>query len=326
MSCLTLAEFLPPVPSPLWSIVRQAGVDHAIVKVAPELTGLPDPWSLPTLRLIVDRFRASGIVVAGLEGDPFDMSRIKLGLPGRDDDIDRYRSLLDSMSQLGITLLCYNFMLGTGWFRSGESTVRGGALGTHFRAADAPESIACGTVDADRAWSNYEYFLRAVNPHALRVGVRMALHPDDPPIERLSGVSRIFGSVDAFDRAYAIAPNRANAVTYCQANFKLAGCDLQATARHFGDRIAFIHVRDVRGTKEDFIEVFHDETDVDQPALFDLYVNELKLDVPVRSDHVPTMTGDALITSHLPGYGTLGRLLAIGYFKGILQARGLAYR
>lgn len=324
---MILAEFLPPQPHALWSIARQLGVTHAIVKVAPELTGLSHgPYDRDTLASIVSSFSDAGLRVIGLEGDQFDMSRIKLGLPGRDDDLDRYQAMLSNMAELGISLICYNFMVGSGWYRTGLAPARGGAMSCHFRAADAPTQTPVGVVSADRVWANYAYFLRAVLPHAGRLGIRMALHPDDPPLPGLSGVARIFGSVDAFDRAYSIAPCRANAVTFCQANFKLMGADLASAARRFGERIAFIHVRDVRGNTEDFVEVFHDENDVDQPALFDVYAKELMLDVPVRCDHVPTMSGDEQFGPHLPGYGTLGRLFAIGYFKGCLQARGIAYR
>ena len=70
-------------------------------------------------------------------------------------------------------------------------------------------------------------------------------------------------------------------MTFCQANFKLMDADLVETARHFGERIAFIHVRDVEGTKEDFTELFHDQGTTDQFALMRVY-RELGLDVPVR--------------------------------------------
>ena len=143
---------------------------------------------------------------------------------------------------------------------------------------------------------------------------------DDPAI--LGGFARIFGSVEAFDRAYALHPSPANAVTFCQANFKLMGADLEAAARHFGDRIAYIHVRDVAGSREDFVELFHDQGTTDQFALMRTY-RELGLDVPLRGDHVPEMAFDrALAPGSDPGYGTLGRLFANGYLKALLAGTG----
>ena len=147
----------------------------------------------------------------------------------------------------------------------------------------------------------------------------MALHPDDPCLPSLGGYARIFGSIEAYDRAYALYPSPSNAVTFCQANFKLMGVDLDATARHFGKRIAFIHVRDVDGTKEDFTELFHDQGTTDQFALMRTY-RELGLDVPLRGDHVPEMAYDRELTPEgTPGYFTLGRLFANGYLKALLK-------
>jgi mannonate dehydratase len=322
---LILAEFLPTKPHRLWALSRQIGVTHAIVKCAPDLTGKPPPYDRDALASIVREFSDAGLTVTGLEGDQFDMSRIKLGLPERDEDIERYQQMLRNMAELGIGLLCYNFMVGVGWFRSGATPVRGGALGTHFRASDAPALTPLGHIPAEKVWDSYTYFLRAVMPVAQKCGVRMGLHPDDPPLPELSGIGRIFGSVDAFDRAYQIFPTPSNAITYCQANFKLMNVDLHQTARHFAERIAFIHVRDVRGNASDFCEIFHDQNDVDQASLFKLY-DELMLNCPIRCDHVPTMSGEEYDTDFVPGYGTLGRLFAVGYFKGMLQARRISYR
>ena len=174
-------------------------------------------------------------------------------------------------------------------------------------------------ITAEQVWANYEYFLRAVMPTAERLGIRMGLHPDDPCLPALGGYARIFGSVEAYDRAYSICPSPSNAVTFCQANFKLMGVDLAEAARHFGDRIAFVHVRDVEGSKEDFTELFHDQGTTDQFALMRTY-RELGLDVPVRGDHVPEMEGDRLLAADcIPGYSTMGRLFANGYLKALLR-------
>jgi mannonate dehydratase len=220
---------------------------------------------------------------------------------------------------------------------------RGGAKATYFSLKvgenswssrkECPPSNSNSKLqlDAEQVWANYEYFIKAVMPTAERCGVRMGLHPDDPCLSSLGGYARIFGSVEAYDRAYALYPSPSNAVTFCQANFKLMLGNgergmgngelqtLEGVARHFGKRIAFIHVRDVEGTKEDFTELFHDQGDTDQFALMRTY-RELGLDVPVRGDHVPEMAYDRMLTPEgTPGYFTLGRLFANGYLKALLQ-------
>ena len=348
------------------------GITDVIVKVNPDLTGLADPWRLSTLRSIVERLKVEGLNVVGLEGDPFDMTPIKeygarvgdkssswrkedstlqlqLATPTKNNPVKEnpatlrettlahYRELLESMGKLGIKLLCYNFMVGKGWSRTGVREGRGGAKATYFsqgeternRTSDlglktsnaevrSPESEVL-LISHEQVWANYEYFIKAVMPTAEKCGVRMALHPDDPCLPSLGGYARIFGSVEAYDRAYALCPSPSNAVTFCQANFKLMGVDLDATARHFGKRIAFIHVRDVDGTKEDFTELFHDQGTTDQFALMRTY-RELGLDVPLRGDHVPEMAYDRELTPEgTPGYFTLGRLFANGYLNALLK-------
>ena len=323
---MNLVEFVPPTPHPLWKLCLQMGITDVIVKVNPSLTGLPDPWRYETLSFLVSRLASAGLKVVGLEGDPFDMAPIKeygecngqdARCPSsREEALAHYCELLESMGRLGIPLLCYNFMVGTGWARTGVREGRGGARATYFSLAETPSAPL--KLTAEQVWANYEYFITRVMPVAERAGVRMGLHPDDPCLPELGGYARIFGSVEAYDRAYALYPSPSNAVTFCQANFKLMGVDLESTARHFGKRIAFIHVRDVDGTKEDFTELFHDQGTTDQFALMRVY-RALGLDVPVRGDHVPEMEGDRRLTEDcIPGYFTLGRLFANGYLKALL--------
>ena len=323
---MNLVEFVPPTPHPLWKLCLQMGITDVIVKVNPSLTGLPDPWRYETLSFLVSRLARAGLKVVGLEGDPFDMAPIKeygecngqdARCPSsREEALAHYCELLESMGRLGIPLLCYNFMVGTGWARTGVRDGRGGARATYFSLAETPSAPL--KLTAEQVWENYEYFITRVMPVAERAGVRMGLHPDDPCLPALGGYARIFGSVEAYDRAYSLYPSPSNAVTFCQANFKLMGEDLESAARHFGKRIAFIHVRDVEGTKEDFTELFHDQGTTDQFALMRVY-RELGLDVPVRGDHVPEMEGDRLLTADcVPGYFTLGRLFANGYLKALL--------
>ena len=320
---MKLVEFVPPVKHPLWKLCLQMGIRDVIVKVNPDLTGLPDPWRYETLSGIVGGLKAEGLNVVGLEGDPFDMSPVKqFGEEGitpemRDETISHYRELLESMGRLGIKLLCYNFMVGTGWARTGVREGRGGAKATYFSLAETPRVPL--KLTKDQVWANYGHFIKSVMPTAEKCGVRMGLHPDDPCLPELGGYARILETVADYDRAYSIYPCESNAVTYCQANFKLMGADLEETARHFGKRIAFIHIRDVEGDKTDFTELFHDQGDTDQFALMRTY-RSLGLEVPVRGDHVPEMEGDRkLVEDAIPGYFNMGRLFANGYLKALLK-------
>ena len=277
---MTLVEFVPPTPHPLWELCPQMGITDVVVKVNPELTGLANPWRYETLSSIVSRLKSAGLNVVGLEGDPFDMTPIKeygatedfshkeqemqesfsgrkerkdrkdefftndncsrianstrstrstrLNSDEKDQDASReealshYRELLESMGRLGIKLLCYNFMVGKGWSRTGVREGRGGAKSTYFSLKELTPKESDGSANAspiqnvgalaktsdkselkishDQVWANYEYFIKAVMPTAEKCGVRMAHHPDDPCLDSLGGYARIFGPIEAYDR------------------------------------------------------------------------------------------------------------------------------
>ena len=325
---MKLTLLLPATPDDKWTLARQIGVKHAVTKAAPQLTELPAPDNLEALRTVRDRFADAGVTLVGLEGDQFDMGRIKRGESGRDEDIERYRQMLRNMGELGIGLLCYNFMPRArdaehDWHRTAcDVPLRGGSLTTAFDLAKLPHTKALEFTHDD-LWANYTYFLRAVMPEAERCGVRMGLHPDDPPLPAMGGVPRVFYCPEAFERAFEIAPSPCNGVSFCQANFRLMGVDVEHWVRRFAARkkLFFVHVRDVEGTAERFTEVWHDEGPTDMAAMMKLY-HDVGFDGPIRDDHVPCMHGEK---EDVPGYAMLGHLFAVGYIKGLLQAQGIAY-
>lgn len=318
---MQLADFLPATPDRSWELARQLGVRHAICKCAPELTGLDAPDRIDALRAIQRRFAEAGFALRGLEGDQFDMRRIKLGLPGRDEDLERYRRMLANLGELGIPLLCYNFMATIGWFRTDTAVeLRGGALSSGFSLARQGEPVPeAERIDAGRLWENYQAFIGAVLPAAERAGVALALHPDDPPVPVLKGVARIFITPEAVERAMALSPSPSHRLTFCQATYRAMGADPEALARRWGRRIAFVHFRDVAGTAEEFTEVFHDEGPTDMAAMVRAY-RDIGFDGPIRVDHVPSMAGE---DNSRHGYACLGRLFAIGYLKGLCDAQGV---
>ena len=322
---MILADFLPPQPDCSWKLAQQIGVTHAIVKAAPQLTGLPAPDDIDALRTVQQRFEHAGFTLIGMEGDQFDMQRIKLGIEGRDEDFERYRRMLCNMGELGIPLLCYNFMATIGWYRTSVNVpCRGGASTSRFRLSE----VESGEVPLEQRvteaqlWDNYRRFLEAVLPTAEAAGVSMGLHPDDPPISPLRGIGRIFSTPEGFVRAMELSASPSHGITFCQANFVAMGADLETWIHRFARQIRFIHFRDVRGTASDFEETFHDNGPTNMARIIQSYA-DAGLDVPIRVDHVPTMAGEDG-ADH--GYAVLGRLFAMGYLKGILDARGIAYR
>jgi len=325
---MKLTLLLPAIQDDSWIFAKQIGVTHAVVKAAPELSGLAAPDDLNALQTVKNRFDAAGITLVGLEGDQFDMSRIKRGEPGRDQDLERYHRMLENMGQLGLDLLCYNFMPRSksadhDWHRTDVAVpLRGGSLTTSYDVSRLPPSPDLEMTHA-QLWDNYAYFIQSVMPVAERVGVKMGLHPDDPPLPVLGAMPRIFNRPEAWERAFELAPSPSNGVTFCQANFKLMAADPEYWVRRFAElkKLFFVHFRDVEGTAERFTEIWHDEGDGDMGAMVRLY-HEVGFDGPIRDDHVPAMHGE---NPKVPGYGILGHLFAVGYLKGLLDAQKIKY-
>src|SRR5207248_11235969 len=113
-----------------------------------------------------------------------------------------------------------------------------------------------GAPGAEQLWKAYERFVRVVVPVAERAGVRLALHPDDPPISSYRGAARIMNSVEAFDRALTIADSEAHALCFCQGNMTLVTDDVAGAVRHLGGegKIGFGPFRGVRGSAVSFVE------------------------------------------------------------------------
>lgn len=228
------------------------------------------------------------------------------------------------MGRAGIPIYCYNFMAVFNWLRTSTAVRgRGDALVTRFDAADlanAPPTYA-GTTDDEEMWENFRYFLHRALPVAEKAGVKLALHPDDPPMSPVMGLARIIRSVDAFKRVLDIADSPSNGITFCQGNFAAMGnVDLPETIRWFGSRkkIFFSHFRDVRGSVPAFEETFHDDGKTDMAACIRAYL-DIGYDGPMRPDHAPTMEGES---NDQPGYMMRGQIFAIGYMKGLIDAVG----
>jgi len=316
-----------PQPSRLSRLCRQAGVDYAVgglpvVDPASSTRFSPSeqPWDfMPLLRLQED-YQAAGFELAVIEARP-PLNKAKRGLPGRDEEIETVCRLIENMGKLHIPVWCYEWMADFNWVRTATAVAgRGGSLVSEFDAAhldDAPLS-ELGPLSEDKLWETLEYFLRRVVPVAERSGVRLAMHPDDPPLSPIRGVGRIMRSVDNFQRLLDLVPSECNGITLCQGNFTLMTDDLPSVIREFGrrQRIFFVHFRDVRGTPEKFVETWVDEGQTDLVACMMAY-KEVGFDGPLRPDHVPTVEGDS---NENPGYSAYGRLYALGYIQALRDA------
>jgi mannonate dehydratase len=306
-------------PDEKWQLASQMGIKYAIAKLAPELTGELPPCDYYSLKRSKEIYEANGFTLYGLEGDQFDMNRIKFGLQGRDEDIELYKQMLVNMGALGVQLLCYNFMAGIGWYRTTtDIEERAGALVSGFDMAIANKQplTAFGEVPAEKIWDNYKYFIESVLPVAEKAGVKMALHPDDPPVSPLRGIGRIFINADGIRKVLALSNSLSHGLTFCQGTFTTMGEDVKALIHEFAGRIHFVHIRDIQGNAHHFQETFHDNGPTNMVEMFKSY-QAIGFAGPLRSDHVPTMAGE---NNSQHGYAMKGNLFGIGYMKGIMEA------
>ena len=313
----------PPEESEM-RLAGQMGVTD-IVSILPDRSTTPQEeqgsvWEYGPFIDIRKQVEDAGLTLSVIESIPIS-NRITLGLPGRDEDLETFCQSLKNMGKAGIPILCYNFMAVFNWLRTSATTRgRGGALVTSYDHAlmDKAPLAHVSKVSEEQMWENFERFLKKVVPVAEAARVKLALHPDDPPISPIRGLPRIIRTVDAFKRAFELVPSDYNGMTFCQGNFAAMGVDVPAAIRYFGERkkIFFAHFRDVRGTVPNFHETFHDEGDTNMVEVMRAY-REVGFDGPMRPDHAPTMEGES---NDNPGYMIRGKLFAIGYMRGLLDS------
>ncbi len=323
---LKLAMILGPGEPDRAKLIRQIGLTHTIAGVSGALRRVPKGQYVDELAKIQKEYKQYGLAIDGVESHPVPAEKIKLGLEGRDEEIENYIAAIHALSKVGINMVCYNFMAGIGWYRTrNDAPERGGALTTVFNYDDAEKEglTQWGEVSEEQMWNNITYFQKAVIPEAEKAGVNMALHPDDPPLPKLRGIARICISGENYRRIMNIVPSPVNGVTYCQANFVAMGEDVYALAQEWlaQNKIFFVHFRDIEGQGRYFRETFHDNGPTDMAKMLKIYYDG-GFRGPIRPDHAPTIGQEA---NDRPGYAMGGKVLAIGYMRGILEGMDVPF-
>jgi mannonate dehydratase len=252
------------------------------------------------------------------------IDRIVMGKEGASEQTERYKRIVGKLGKIGVEVVAYNFMPQVSEdamvIRTAFDATTRGARTSGFRLADVtaatmPHNEA--PIARERMWDNLEKFVRAVVPAAEAAGVRLAMHPDDPPLSPLCGLERIMDRQESFDRLLAISSSPANALTFCIGCFAEMGADIVALIERYRGRIPYVHVRDISGTATDFIETFPDNGQTDLIAIF-RKLHEIGFDGYIRSDHSPQLATD---DSEAPeGYNMQGHIFAIGYLRGLDRA------
>ncbi|MBZ0290476.1 MAG: mannonate dehydratase, partial [Anaerolineae bacterium] len=247
---MRIALFLTSQTESFLTLGRQLGVTD-IVAGRPEEDHGP-VWDYMALVRLRKRVEDAGLRLSVLEGIPVS-DRIKIGLPGRDEDLDNFCESLRNMGKAGIPIMCYNWMAAFNWMRTSTTTrTRGGALVTSYDHADMKDAplTPYGEVTEEQLWDSLDYFLKRVMPVAEEANVKMAMHPDDPPLSPIRGIGRIMRNVENFQRLIDMHLSPNNGITFCQGNFAaMPDVDLIQAINHFGNqgKTFFVHFRDVRG-------------------------------------------------------------------------------
>jgi mannonate dehydratase len=242
--------------------------------------------------------------------------------PERDRDIESIQKLIASCAKAEIPAIKYNMSI-LGVVRVGRSPGRGGSSYSTWRLKDAkpePPLTRAGRVNADLYWERITYFLERVIPVANEHKVRMACHPHDPgmpPIEGYQGVDTVLGTVDGLKKFLSIKESPYHGLNFCQGTvsemLKDPGKEIFDVIRYFGSRkkIFNVHFRNIRGRRDDFMEVYPDEGDIDFVKAMMVY-KEVEYPYMMMPDHVPQHPDD-------PG-GNQAFAFAYGYIRALIQA------
>ncbi|MGH2562698.1 MAG: mannonate dehydratase [Thermomicrobiales bacterium] len=317
---MRIAMYIWPEQEDMRALAVQMGVTDAVTSLPQPRPGRGVPWAYADLVRLKQTYADAGLNASVIESSP-PMDDIRLDGPNAEAETERICQFLTDMGAAGFEVWCYNWMAVFNWQRTSVTTRdRGGALVSsydHDLNRHGPPTEH-GEVSEEHLWETYQRFVERVAPVAEAAGVKMALHPDDPPLSPIRGVGRIMRSVENFQRALSLHESPVHGITFCQGNFRLMTEEIPATIHTFAKagRMHFAHFRDVRGTVEKFSETFHDDGPTDMLAAMRAY-HEAGFTGPIRPDHVPTLHGDA---NDPPGYTLRGRLYAVGYMRGLLEA------
>ncbi|MEY2580782.1 MAG: mannonate dehydratase [Ilumatobacteraceae bacterium] len=314
---MQLASVLTPLSDYNLALAAQTGVEEIVCRYPGHDLSLLDEAKA--------RIESYGMRLGVIEGY-LPIERLKLGC---DDgtDIALMKALVRHLGEIGVPMICYNFMAGTDWIRTSiDAPERGGSKVTAFDVAQLETARIPGREPfradlepgskRNELWINLEAFLTDLLPIAEDAGVVLAMHPDDPPLPVLLGNDRIMHCVEGFERLVNLVPSPSNKIAFCQGSFAEMGVDIPAVIRQLGQHIAYVHFRDVRGTAESFTETWQDTGQTDMAEAMRAY-REVGFAGPVRPDHVPQMIGE---DDGEPGYTMLGRLFAYGYIRGLMHA------
>ena len=316
--------------------IKQLGVDYLGGAAAGAI-----PWTEERLQPVMDRAKAAGLTVGNIMISGFDNTIY--GRPGRDEEIEKVQQSIRAAGKVGLPVVEYNFYahrITEGYFEEidearGNSGWTGFDYereiaqpdGTKVKVKDLPPLEREGAHNLDAMWNNIAYFLKAVVPVAEHAGVRLALHPNDPPAPISRGSQQIMGTLAGWKKLISIVNSPSNGITFDCGVTRELGEDPIEVCRYFGsrDRINHAHFRNVKVVKpyERYTEVWIDEGQNNMFAVMkELVRNKYRFLIypehPRRLDYDSERQG---FRSQYPGGGGYAALaFNVGYARAMLQA------
>lgn len=299
--------------------VKQLGVDNI------SMSGPKVPWTEKQIRGIMDKLASGGLVVSNMMVDV--SPNIRYNRKGRDEDLQKLIESIRAAGKCGLPVMEYNFYahrIVEGYY---EEEGRGNSGLTAFdyeKVKDLPPLPEEGAHTMDEMWDNATYFLKVVIPVAEESGVRLALHPNDPPAPKSRGSEQIMGSVEGWKKLVSIVPSASNGITFDCGVTREMGHDPVEVCRYFSERdcINHVHYRNVRTyiPREKYTEVFLDEGEVDMLAVMKELVKHgySRLIYP---EHPPLIDADR--ENPFEGISSrryTGFAYTVGYARAMLQA------
>jgi mannonate dehydratase len=293
--------------------IKQVGIDYVL------MGGPRNPWKEEDIRASMERFKAQGLTIINMMVSGF--NNAILGREGRDEEIENVKKSIIAAGAAGIPVIEYNFYvhrLTDGYYNLDG---RGGSKYYGFnydKVKDLPPDPAIGVHTAEELWANLTYFLKAVIPVAEKAGVRMALHPNDPPPPITHGSAQIMGDLKGWKRLIEIVNSPSNGITFDSGVTNEIGEDPVEVANYFcsRDRINHVHYRNSNMTvpREHYIEQFVDEGDVNMFAVMQELVR-LKYKFGLFPEHPHGLDADKELGGDYIGY-----VYNVGYARAMLQA------
>jgi mannonate dehydratase len=338
-----------------FAFARQAGATHLVVHLVDYFRGgahnprdnqptgtqqawglAGDPerlWCLEELTGLVKQAADHGLKIEAIENfDPAHWHDILLDGPRRDQHLENVKTILRRLGQAGIPIMGYNFSLAGVCGRVTGHFARGGALSVGM---DGPLDVPMpngmvwnmiydpnappGTVPPlshDQLWDRLQRFLDDVLPVAEQSGVKLAAHPDDPPMPTMRGQPRLVYQPALYQRLIDLSPSPSNTLEFCLGSIaEMTDGDVyQATDQYSRQgRLAYVHFRNVTGKAPFYRETFVDDGDIDMPRVLRI-LNRNRFDGVIIPDHTPQMTCEA------PWHA--GMAYALGYMRAAMQMLG----